>query len=99
MFRTLACLAAAMTITAVVLGWLEPRPALASLDNETIVALANLMAYAPGATVEENPGIFDGFEHSLDLLKLDSEVSEAMLDEYLSLREHALGSVDSSWPI
>ena len=62
-----------------------------------IVALANLMAYAPGATVEENQGIFDGFEDTLAFLHLDSETSEAMLDEYLSLREHALGSVDSYW--
>ena len=40
MFRTLACLAGAMTTTAVVLGWLEPQRTGATLDPEAITRLA-----------------------------------------------------------
>ena len=67
-----------------------PELATQARFHVAVVALANVMAYAPGATLEENPDLFSGFEDTLAFLHLDAEVAEAMLEEYLVLREGAL---------
>ncbi len=68
------------------------RPADATHARETVavIALADAMAHAMGANLEENRNTFAGLEDSLAMLKIDPEIAEAMLDEFLSRRDDSL---------
>ncbi len=61
-----------------------------------IVALANVMACAPSTSFEESRSLFSDYGAALDILKLDMEVAEAMLEEFMGLRGAALEQPDES---
>ncbi len=71
------------------------RPELASAhqDNVAIVALASLMARASRGGIEENEDLFTPCQSCLDLLGIDTEIAEAMLDEFLERREDSFRDV------
>ncbi|HIJ72636.1 MAG TPA: HDOD domain-containing protein [Candidatus Hydrogenedentes bacterium] len=68
----------------------RPERATTAKTQVAVVAVAELMVRARGRTVEENKDVFLGYENILDMLDLDSETAEAVLEEYLVLRDHAL---------
>lgn len=67
-----------------------PEQATVAKPYVAIVALANVMACAPGRSLEESQGLFSECEAALSELRLDAEVAEAMLDEFLGIRTSAL---------
>jgi len=71
-----------------------PERATAQKMHVSIVALANVMACAPGESLENNKGVFRGYEAALEFLRLDTEIAEAMLDEFLGLRGATLNSLE-----
>ena len=60
-------------------------------DLVALVALADAMATSKGRRLEECKAMLVEKEHVLQLLGLDMENAEAMLDEFLSLRDETLG--------
>lgn len=63
-----------------------PERATEAKTHVCIVALANVMACAPGHSLEDNPNLFEGYEAALEYLRVDDEIAEAMLDDFLGLR-------------
>lgn len=72
----------------------RPADASAAGEHVAIVALADRMVHAAGDSVEANRDVFDGLDSVFQALGLDIENAEAMLDEYLRLREAALREAD-----
>jgi HD-like signal output (HDOD) protein len=68
-----------------------PTQASRAPEHVAIIALADAMVQVAGTSLEENPGIFEELRESMDLLGLDDEIAEAMLDEFLTKFETALG--------
>lgn len=71
----------------------RPDLATAARANVAITSLATVLVRAVGTRVEDNAAIFAGHEHALSVLHLDTEVAEAMLDEFLRRRETSFGDV------
>lgn len=71
------------------------RPWLASTAkvNVAVTALASLMTRAQGKSIDENEGIFSGYESTLALLRIDDEIAEAMLAEFLDARTDSFRDV------
>lgn len=67
-----------------------PEYATTAKKYVSIVSLANVMACAPGDTLKDNENLFADCGAALLELRLDPEVVEAMLDEFLDLRSTAL---------
>lgn len=67
-----------------------PGHASEARENVAIIALADRMAGAAGTRIEDNRAVFAGLEAALELLRVDDELAEAMLSEYLSKREAAV---------
>ena len=90
-------------------GWLpaeiaEPirfhhRPELAAeeVDCCAIVGLADIVGRAAGTTIEENTGLFQGHEAALEILGIDIETTEAVLDEFLVVRNDAFQEALIFW--
>jgi HD-like signal output (HDOD) protein len=72
----------------------RPETASVAPEHVAIIALADRMVHAPGEDVDENQEAFKGLESAFATLGLDIENAEAMLEEYLHLRESALREVD-----
>jgi len=68
----------------------SPGMATEARQNVAIVALADVMAVAVGAEIDENKHLFEGYEDELALLDLDMEVAEAMLQDFLDRRDISL---------
>ncbi len=67
-----------------------PELATTAKQYVAIVSLANVMACAPGGSLEESQGLFADYGAALEELRLDAEMTEAMLDEFLGIRSTAL---------
>ena len=72
----------------------RPDSASVAPEHVAIIALAERMVHAPGKGVDDNHEAFEGLETAFATLGLDMENAEAMLEEYLHLRESALREVD-----
>ena len=68
----------------------EPMKAVDAKEHVAVVSIASVLVTAKGNTLEENPDLFAGHEETLAYLGIDSELAEAMLDDYLRRREAAL---------
>lgn len=68
----------------------RPELAVDSKENVAIVTIASAMAYAQGASLEENTAVFEDLKTPMAVLRLDFESAEAMLVEYLTLRNACL---------
>ena len=64
----------------------RPQHAVQARTYVAIVALANIMATTPAENLQEAGDLFAGYEAALDILGLDDELTEAMVDEFLELR-------------
>ena len=68
----------------------RPLDAREAREHVAIVALADRMVHASGDTVEENRWVFEGQQPIFDIIGLDFENAEAMLADYIKLRDDAL---------
>ncbi|GMV92271.1 MAG: hypothetical protein AMXMBFR82_20490 [Candidatus Hydrogenedentota bacterium] len=68
----------------------RPELAVDAKENVAIVAIANLMARALQTKLEDSGPLLEAITPSLAVLGLDRESAEAMLDEYLNMREDCL---------
>jgi len=68
----------------------RPELAVDAKENVAIVAIANQMARALQTKLEDSGPLLETISPSLVVLGLDRESAEAMLDEYLSMREDCL---------
>jgi HD-like signal output (HDOD) protein len=68
----------------------HPETAPEHSETAAAVRLADAMASAQGEDLEENKHILEKNRTSLDILRLDAEMAEAMLAEYLAHRDDAL---------
>lgn len=68
----------------------RPELAVDAKENVAIVAIANLMARALQTKLEDSGPLLEQITPSLAILGLDRESAEAMLDEYLNMREDCL---------
>lgn len=68
----------------------RPELAVDAKENVAIVAIATQMARAMQTKLEDSGPLLDVIKPSLDVLGLDRELAEAMLDEYLNMRDDCL---------
>jgi len=68
----------------------RPDLAVDAKENVAIVSIATYMARTLGNTLDDNRPLLEALQVPLSMLGLDQEAAEAMLDEYLNLREDCL---------
>ena len=68
----------------------KPELAVDAKENVAIVAIATHMARAMQTKLEDSGPLLEAITPSLAVLGLDRELAEAMLDEYLNMREDCL---------
>lgn len=71
----------------------HPELAQEAKDNVAIVSLAAAMTRAHGKDIDQNETLFEGRQETLDSLGLDMEIAEAMLQEFLDLRDESFRDV------
>lgn len=67
-----------------------PEAAEEMQDVVAVVNLADALARATGATLEDNSQVFQNHESALKILGLDMELAEAMVDDFINSRDESL---------